>query len=318
MPVSEQDIDNMTRTVMGEAGDQSDQGKAAVAHVIMNRVQQGKWGDNPSAVVHAPGQFEPWQTRRRELHGYDPKSLAYQQTRSIVEGVLDGSIGDPTNGATHFYSPVSQAALGRRPPGWSGSPKLAEIGGHRFYAPEGAVVEGPDDLLARYNKGTGKAPAAATGAPAGDQEPVEHPDDLLARYNTKPAPSPSAAKPDAGPVAGQTPNQRVASVFEEGEGKGRPFPEGERAQDAANRFKYWDKHPEAAVADLGTLLSIAAPGINKAGSVAGGVAGSGALAVIKHLIHAAEIGGAVGVGESLFKGDAGETVRKLLEISGGH
>jgi spore germination cell wall hydrolase CwlJ-like protein len=72
--ISDSDRDLMIRTTVGEADDQPAIGQAAVAHVIMNRVADGRWGDTPSQVVLARGQFEPWQTRARELTGIKPTS----------------------------------------------------------------------------------------------------------------------------------------------------------------------------------------------------------------------------------------------------
>lgn len=151
--------DMIVRTVMGEAGDQSDTGKAALAHVILNRVRSGQYGDTASQVVTAPGQFEPWQTRSKELSSYSPKSKDYQTTKAIVDDVVSGKTEDPTGGATHFYSPSAQRALGRNPPDWSRSTPTAQIGGHNFYAPNGPVVE---DLLGNWGS-TSSAPSAQTG-----------------------------------------------------------------------------------------------------------------------------------------------------------
>lgn len=153
--MNDRDVDMITRTVMGEAGDQPDTGKAAVAHVILNRVRSGSYGDSASKVVTAPYQFEPWQTRRGELTSYNPKSKDYQKTKAIVDDVVAGKIDDPTGGATHFYSPVSQRALGRNAPSWAKDP-TAVIGGHNFYAPNGPVVE---DILGSWGKKS--APAQA-------------------------------------------------------------------------------------------------------------------------------------------------------------
>ena len=73
------DRDAMIRTVIGEAGNQGPEGQAAVAQSIMNRVVSGRYGNSPAAVVLAPGQYEPWQTRRQELLSYSPNSPAYQK-----------------------------------------------------------------------------------------------------------------------------------------------------------------------------------------------------------------------------------------------
>ena len=57
----------MIRTIAGEAGNQPMLGQAAVAHVILNRVAAGGYGDGISGVVKAPvkpgssfHQFSAW------------------------------------------------------------------------------------------------------------------------------------------------------------------------------------------------------------------------------------------------------------------
>jgi hypothetical protein len=70
---------------------------------------------------------------------FDAKSPAYQQAQALAKGVLNGTIQDQTQGATHFVSPGGQAALGRSMPSWAKGDPLASIGGHQFYAPNGSV-----------------------------------------------------------------------------------------------------------------------------------------------------------------------------------
>lgn len=134
----------MIRTIIGEAGNQGPQGEAAVASVILNRVASGKYGDTPSQVVLAPNQFEPWSTRKSQLLAINPNSAAYRNTGDIVDMVNSGDIPDQSQGATHFYAPKAQAALGRKPPSWAINP-ITQIGGHVFFAPEGKVA-GVDPL----------------------------------------------------------------------------------------------------------------------------------------------------------------------------
>ena len=59
--------DYLIRTMVFEASGEPEEGKAAVAHVILNRKKLGKWGDNIKEVVTRPWQFEPWMTRRTEI-----------------------------------------------------------------------------------------------------------------------------------------------------------------------------------------------------------------------------------------------------------
>lgn len=96
------DRDLIVRTVLGEAANQGPEGMAAVAHVILNRLKSGKYGQSVPDVLFAPKQFEPWNTRRSELMAISPNSPAYQSAASIVDRVQAGEAPDPTGGATHF------------------------------------------------------------------------------------------------------------------------------------------------------------------------------------------------------------------------
>jgi spore germination cell wall hydrolase CwlJ-like protein len=137
--LSPTDRDQVIRTIYGEAGGEKPEGQAAVAAVIRNRMLSGRWGRTASQVVHAPGQFEPWGSEggRERLQSLKPTDKLYQDIGVIVDQVFNGQTPDPTNGATHFYSPKVQKMLYRQPPDWSKGVKLASIGTHEFYAPEG-------------------------------------------------------------------------------------------------------------------------------------------------------------------------------------
>jgi hypothetical protein len=106
------DRDMLIRTVLGEAANQSDTGQEAVAEVVLNRLQSGRYGKSLQDVVLAPKQFEPWQTRRNELMAISPDSSAYQRTAMLVDKVLRGEIADPTHGATHFANVGTVQARG--------------------------------------------------------------------------------------------------------------------------------------------------------------------------------------------------------------
>lgn len=200
MPLSDADRDLMIRTVIGEAGDQSPTGQAAVAHVILNRVANGQWGDSPSRVVLSPGQFEPWQTRSRELIGINAKSPQYQKVGQIVDSVAAGGTPDATNGATHFLDPnIVKARRGGSLPDWAQGQSVS-IGDHRFYAPGNP----------NYGDGGIAAINAAIGASSGksmkalaymDESPQEAPGGLFrgagftVPTNSAAQPVPAAAAP---------------------------------------------------------------------------------------------------------------------------
>jgi hypothetical protein len=140
MPANEVDPidrDFLIRTIIGEAANQPDLGKAAVAHVVLNRVSDGGFqGDNIQQVVTAPKQFEPWGTRAAALKAIPPTSPQYQDAASIADGVLSGIIPDPTGGATHFANVKTVAQRGDpagRPGGWlSQMGNVTQIGDHTF------------------------------------------------------------------------------------------------------------------------------------------------------------------------------------------
>lgn len=149
-PPSGTDRDTAIRTVLAEAGDQGPVGMNAVASVIRNRAVNGGFGgDAPSGVVTAPNQFEPWNTAggRARMAAIDPNGAQYAAAGKAVDSAYFGN--DPTNGATHFYGPQTQAALGRRPPSWDNGTGV-DIGGHRFFggAPQTTQVAQADDPAA--------------------------------------------------------------------------------------------------------------------------------------------------------------------------
>ena len=68
--------DYLIRTIAFEASGETEIGKVAVAYAVLNRQKRGRWGDTIKAVVTAPGQFEPWMTRRTAIKRLTPKILA--------------------------------------------------------------------------------------------------------------------------------------------------------------------------------------------------------------------------------------------------
>jgi hypothetical protein len=127
--------DYLIRTIAFEAADEADEGKAAVAHVILNRKRSGRWGDNIKDVVTHRWQFEPWMTRRTEMERLSPDDPRYEDAARIADAVLSGQTPDPTAGATHFLNPtVVRQRRGGSLPSWAqgeGQP----IGRHTFYYP---------------------------------------------------------------------------------------------------------------------------------------------------------------------------------------
>ena len=183
MDIDPRSRDLVIRTVLGEAAQEPDEGMAAVAAVIRNRALSGRYGESIPEVVLARNQFEPWSTAagRSRMSSYAPDSPAYQRAAAAVDSAFSGN--DPTGGATHFFSPSAQSALGRQTPGWAqgeGQP----IGRHTFFAPEGRVTQpqtaqpkpvADEGVLARFQQTQQQA------------APVSDPD-VLARFKASQQP----------------------------------------------------------------------------------------------------------------------------------
>lgn len=157
------------RTIYGEAANEPDQGQAAVAAVIKNRMQAGRYGgDSVPGVVLAKNQFEPWwsndgRSRMMALKQNDP---IYQKIGGIVDQVFGGQMEDPTGGATHFVAPAAQAALGRNMPSWAQGDGQA-IGRHTFFAPEGRVQQATANWWANDPVAQPDSPARFSAPPEG-------------------------------------------------------------------------------------------------------------------------------------------------------
>lgn len=139
--------DYLIRTLAFEAPHEPDEGKAAVIHVIINRMQSKRWGDNVKDVVLQRWQFEPWMTRRKEMERLPASDPRYRDAARITDAVLAGQLPDPTDGATHFLNPkVVRNRRGGSLPSWARGEGL-EIGRHTFYAPyQGRGLPRQNDL----------------------------------------------------------------------------------------------------------------------------------------------------------------------------
>lgn len=149
IPANLSDDDLLVRTVWGEARGETPLGQQAVAAVARNRARAS--GQSLREVLLAQNQFEPWNNpqTRDQLLKLDTNSPEYQ---AIAQSVLNTQ-NDPTGGATHFYSPKAQEALGRPAPSWA-TGQGTDIGNHRFYN-------------LPYGGGRGTIQVAGPGAPTG-------------------------------------------------------------------------------------------------------------------------------------------------------
>ena len=177
--LSPQDLDLAARTLIGEAGQEPDLGKAGVAAVILNRLKSGNYGDSVAKVVLAPKQFTTWSDRPAELAAISPRSRAYQEAYNIVKNVAGGSIPDPTGGALN-YANVDQVKKSGNTSAmkWiDGMTNVSQIGNHTFGNADGAGIPDyisaskvPDYISGFRNKSkTDDAPESQT-VPAPDDQ----------------------------------------------------------------------------------------------------------------------------------------------------
>lgn len=136
IPTTPADIDTATRMVATEAGGEPDIGKAAALYAFINRAAAS--GKSLSDEINAKNASES--TTKGLGAKVDPNSEQYKYIRdNIVTPALQGQIGDPTGGMTHFLNPVLQQKLGRRMPAFSQGDGMA-IGNHTFYAASGGRI----------------------------------------------------------------------------------------------------------------------------------------------------------------------------------
>jgi hypothetical protein len=166
------------RTLIGEAGGESPQGQAAVAHVIRNRLMSGRFGGDINSVIMAPKQFSTWNPGDPAgimANRVPADSPRYQSIGKIVDSVNSGQTADPTSGALNFYNPRAAS------PAWGNTmANRITIGNHDFGTAGGGgaqprVASAPSNLAAQTAVSTpvstDAAPAAGGTSPAGPQNP---------------------------------------------------------------------------------------------------------------------------------------------------
>lgn len=182
------DLDMMTRIAMSEAGEEGAQGQAAVANVVKNRAAQS--GMSVPQVITAKNQFEPMNTQagRERFNSYDPQSPQYQAAAAAISPVMHGQAPDNTAGATHFYSPTAQAALGRNAPSWDNGTGQ-DIGRHRFFN-LGYNGQGPNGIPQQPTEAAGGAPTQPPANPAqvaqAPQQPPQAPPSMRQTIDVPP------------------------------------------------------------------------------------------------------------------------------------
>lgn len=128
------DILVLARTIWGEARGEGEDGKTAVAHVILNRWKSGKWFGEGSIAETAqkPWQFSCWNTNDPnwpKIATMDLDDGGLQECAYFALGAIKGYLPDNTDGSTHYYAYNTIAK-----PNWATEDTfVCRIGGHEFH-----------------------------------------------------------------------------------------------------------------------------------------------------------------------------------------
>ena len=123
-------IDCLTQAIYYEARSESEEGQAAVAEVILNRVDSPGFPDSVCGVVRQGGeglygcQFTYRCDGRPEEIG---EAAAWEAMGRVASYMLNGAPRDLTGGATHYHT------LAVNPSWASRFPRTATVGFHHFY-----------------------------------------------------------------------------------------------------------------------------------------------------------------------------------------
>tara|TARA_R100001510_G_C7528430_1_gene120898 strand:- start:81 stop:578 length:498 start_codon:yes stop_codon:yes gene_type:complete len=137
-PVKKIEEDLLTRLIVAEAGNQPEEGKIAVANVVMNRLNSPlpyltRGGKRTiSNVIQNPNAFESYTNKK--MFDVQKDSVEYQEANLIAKKAIQGDLDDVTNGATHFLNPKVIMDRGDNLPSWYYNlEKRGIIGDHEFF-----------------------------------------------------------------------------------------------------------------------------------------------------------------------------------------
>jgi len=118
------------RTLWQEARGEPAEGRRAVAHVLWNRVESGRWGATLASVCLWRSQFSGWLPSDPNFEtacSLADDDALLQQLAALVRAAAHEP--DPTNGATHYFADSMKAA-----PEWARAATFCGTFGHqRFY-----------------------------------------------------------------------------------------------------------------------------------------------------------------------------------------
>jgi len=146
LPVKQEKIDLkqekcLATMIYGEARGEAELGQIAVAYSAVNRAtkkticqvvlapkQYSIFNNNPSLKMAALSlHIEPKQKNKIDTE-------SWKRATKVARNVLTNKVSDPTDGATHYISPMAMNYLGYKYPKWSYVyTRVAVIDNHVFY-----------------------------------------------------------------------------------------------------------------------------------------------------------------------------------------
>lgn len=119
--ISQKSLNCLASAIWHEAGNQPQEGKIAVAEVILTRTKSSQYPNNICSVIRQPHQFS------FVKNGWIPgiPNAHQQEMMSIAKGVYNGKLQSRVHGAMHFHANYVS-------PGW-GYRFAGQIGDHLFF-----------------------------------------------------------------------------------------------------------------------------------------------------------------------------------------
>ncbi len=119
------------RTLYGECRGEPEEGQRAVAHVLWNRLNDGRWGKNLASVCLSRMQFSCWNAsdpQREIMAALSDDDVTLQKLATLLMA-CKVSPDDPTHGALYYFSDTMIMK-----PKWSiGMTFKGKIGHHNFF-----------------------------------------------------------------------------------------------------------------------------------------------------------------------------------------
>lgn len=120
------ELDCLAKNIYHEAGVEDRAGKIAVAQVTVNRLREGRWGNDICKVVYSKAQFS-W-TLDKKKRNQVPQGMLWEQSRQVAMEFQRGTRVKGLEDSTHYHADYI------RDPAWAKAKQVAkQIGQHIFY-----------------------------------------------------------------------------------------------------------------------------------------------------------------------------------------